>query len=114
MRKVKGFLLVVLALLIAMPVFASGSGETKQAAGTPEDPVSIDLWFGAAITEAGMIPEDWVGYDIIRNELGIDLHLTMLPSNESDQDVRIQAAGAANELPDIFPGKGMELKYPGA
>ena len=102
MRKVKGFLLVVLALLIAMPVFASGSGETKQAAGTPEDPVSIDLWFGAAITEAGMIPEDWVGYDTIRNELGIDLHLTMLPSNESDQDVRIQAAGAANELPDIF------------
>lgn len=102
MRKFKSILLVVLAVLLAMPMFAGGSKETKQAAGTPEDPITIDLWFGAAITEAGMIPEDWVGYDIIRNELGIDLNLTMLPSNESDQDVRIQAAGAANELPDIF------------
>ena len=102
MRKLKSILLVVMAVLMALPVFAGGSKDTAKAAGTPDDPVTIDLWFGAAVTEAGMIPDDWVGYDIIREKLGIDLKLTMLPSNESDQDVRIQAAGAANELPDLF------------
>ena len=94
---------LLLAALIVAPAFAAGGAETsRQAAGTPEDPVTIELWFGAAITEAGMIPDDWVGYDIIRNELGIDLKLTMLPSSESDQDQKIQAAGAGNVLPDIF------------
>ena len=103
MKKSKLAIAFLLALLLAFPVFAGGSGETKAtAAGTPEDPVEIELWFGAAMTEAGMIPEDWVGYDILRNELGIDLKLTMLPSSEADQDVKIQAAGAGNDLPDLF------------
>ena len=99
----KRIIIATLAMLLGVPACAGGGKETVQsAAGTPDDPVRIDLWFGAAMTEAGMIPEDWVGYDIIRNELGIDLHLTMLPSNESDRDVKIQAAGAANSLPDLF------------
>ena len=103
MKKSKLAIAFLLVLLLAFPVFAGGSGETTAAAaGTPEDPVEIELWFGAAMTEAGMIPEDWVGYDILRNELGIDLKLTMLPSSEADQDVKIQAAGAGNDLPDLF------------
>lgn len=64
--------------------------------------VPIDLWYGAAVTEAGPVPSDWVGYQIIKDKLGIDLKLTALPSNETDQDVKIQAAGAANNLPDLF------------
>ena len=103
MKKYQRAIALLMIALVALPVFAGGGKEAAAtAAGTPDDPVTIDLWFGASMTEAGMIPEDWVGYDIIRNELGIDLKLTMLPSNESDQDVRIQAAGAANELPDLF------------
>ena len=103
MKKYQRVVAILLIALMAFPIFASGSGEkTAQAAGTPEDPVTIELWFGAAITEAGMIPDDWVGYEIIRNELGIDLKLSMLPSSESDQDMRIQATGAGNALPDIF------------
>ena len=101
--KSKRFIAILLASLMVIPAFAGGSKEaTAQAAGTPEDPVTIELWFGAAITEAGMIPDDWVGYEIIRNELGIDLKLSMLPSSESDQDMRIQATGAGNALPDLF------------
>ena len=103
MKKHQRLIALLLAALMVVPAFASGSQEAKaQAAGTPEDPVTIELWFGAAITEAGMIPDDWVGYEIIRNELGIDLKLSMLPSSESDQDMRIQATGAGNALPDIF------------
>ena len=99
----KRFIAILLAALMLAPVFAGGSKESvAQATGTPDDPVTIELWFGAAITEAGMIPDDWVGYDIIRNELGINLKLTMLPSSESDQDMKIQAAGAGNALPDIL------------
>ena len=100
----KKALSLLMAMLITASIFAAGAKEpaAAQAAGTPEDPVTIDLWFGAAITEAGMIPEDWIGYDILRNEHGIDLKLTMLPSSESDQDMKIQAAGAGNALPDLF------------
>ena len=70
MKRFKSILLLTLAVLMALPAFASGSRESKAAAGTPDDPVSIELWFGAAVTEAGMIPEDWVGYDIVREKLG--------------------------------------------
>jgi len=99
MKKTLAIVLALAALL--SPVFAQGTTET--AAPQAEDkPVTIDLWYGAAITEAGPPPEDWAGYKIIKDKLNIDLKLTALPSNESDQDVKIQAAGAANNLPDLF------------
>lgn len=94
--------LAVMLVLLAVPVFANGTSEAKSSATASEGPVVIDLWYGAAVTEAGPPPADWVGFDIIREKLNIDLRLTALPSNESDQDVKIQAAGAANNLPDLF------------
>ena len=90
--------LVALLALVASPVFAQGTSEATKAAG----PTTIELWYGAAITEAGPPPSDWVGFQIIKDKLNIDLKLTALPSNESDQDVKIQAAAAANNLPDLF------------
>ena len=96
---------ILLALMVMLSVcsivFAGGSNETTEVT-TEDGLVPIEMWYGAAVTEAGPIPNDWVGYDIIRDELGIELTITALPSNESDQDVRIQAAGAANDLPDVF------------
>ncbi|AEC01300.1 extracellular solute-binding protein [Parasphaerochaeta coccoides] len=92
-------LAIMLAMLCALPVFAQG---TKESAAASAAPVKISLWYGAAITEAGPPPADWVALQIIREKLNIDLELTALPSNESDQDVKIQAAGAANNLPDVF------------
>ena len=99
MKKVLSMLLI--AMLVCTSVFATGGSE-KTSAVNPDGTVTIALWYGAAITEAGPIPDDWVGYQILRDEHGIDLHLSVLPSNESDQDVRIQAAAAGNSLPDIF------------
>jgi putative aldouronate transport system substrate-binding protein len=93
--------IIALLALVAVPVFAQGGSEAK-ATVTSTAPVTIDLWYGAAITEAGPPPADWIGYQIIKDKLNIDLKLTALPSNESDQDVKIQAAGAANNLPDLF------------
>ncbi|MCL2600008.1 MAG: ABC transporter substrate-binding protein [Treponema sp.] len=64
--------------------------------------VTIVLWYGAAVTEAGPPPRDWPVLQRIRDELNINLVLSSLPSSEIDQDVRINAAGAGNVLPDLF------------
>ncbi len=88
-------MMALVVLLLSLSLFAQGTKE-------PTGPTTIELWYGAAVTEAGPPPSDWVGFDIIREKLDIDLKLTALPSNESDQDVKIQAAAAANNLPDLF------------
>ena len=93
-------LLALALLIVVLPVTAGGSSEKSVV--NEDGTVDIDLWYGAAVTEAGPIPEDWVGYDIIRDELGINLKLTVLPSSDQDQNVKIQAAGAGNNLPDVF------------
>jgi putative aldouronate transport system substrate-binding protein len=65
-------------------------------------PVDLDLWLLQAVTEAGPPPDDWVGYKIIREKLGINLKLTLQPSSFTDQDTKISVAAASNTLPDIF------------
>lgn len=101
MKKTLKVALVMLAVLVmALPVFAQGGTEQKAAA--PAGPTKITLMYGASVTEAGGIPDDWVGYQIIKDKLNIDLTLQMLPSGENDQDAMIGAAGAANNLPDLF------------
>jgi putative aldouronate transport system substrate-binding protein len=67
-----------------------------------KDTVSITMWYGGTVSEAGEPPKDWVAYKIIHDKLGIDLKLMMLPSNGSDQDVKLNAAAAARDLPDVF------------
>ncbi|HET7838393.1 MAG TPA: ABC transporter substrate-binding protein, partial [Rectinemataceae bacterium] len=65
-------------------------------------PVDIELWALGAVTEAGNPPDNWVGYQIIRDKLGINLKLVLEPSTPSDQDTKISVAAAANSLPDLF------------
>lgn len=62
----------------------------------------IELWAGGRVSEAGPPPDDWVAYDIIRENAKVNLKLVLLPSTQADQDTRINAAGASNSLPDIF------------
>ncbi len=90
--------LIALLSLVSLPLFSQGTADQAKASG----PTTVELWYGAAITEAGPPPADWVGFQIIKDKLNIDLKLTALPSNESDQDVKVQAAAAANNLPDLF------------
>jgi putative aldouronate transport system substrate-binding protein len=84
--------ILVLALATLLPSFAQGA----------KKPVTIELWYGAAVTEAGPPPDDWIVYNLVREKLGIDLKITAEPSNENDQDVKILATAAANQLPDVF------------
>jgi putative aldouronate transport system substrate-binding protein len=91
---------VVLAAAAIVLMFAGC--EKKQSDVADAGPVTIELWYGAAVTEAGPPPANWPVLQLIKDKLNIDLQLTALPSNESDQDVKIQAAGASNSLPDLF------------
>lgn len=64
--------------------------------------VDIEMWLTSAVSEAGPPPADWVAYEKIREQLGINLKVTLLPSDFSDQDAKINAAAASNTLPDFF------------
>jgi putative aldouronate transport system substrate-binding protein len=92
----------ILAVGGTVGLFAGGKSDQSAGGGTASGPVTIELWYGAAVTEAGPPPADWPVLQLIKDKLNIDLRLTALPSNESDQDVKIQAAGASNSLPDLF------------
>jgi putative aldouronate transport system substrate-binding protein len=83
---------------LAIAVFLGACGRKNEPAG----PVTVELWYGTAVTEAGPPPEDWKALRIIRDKLNINLVLSALPSSENDQDVKLKAAGAANALPDLF------------
>ena len=87
-------LLLVFALLI--PVFAGGRRDTKGTAVASNEPVDIEIWYGAAASEAGPPPADWEVYKIVKDKLNINLTLTALPSSQDDQNVKINAAGAAD------------------
>jgi len=85
----------VLAAALILSGCQGGNGEN-------DGLVTIELWYGAAVTEAGPPPRDWHVLQRIRDELGINLVISSLPSSEVDQDVRINAAGAGTVLPDLF------------
>lgn len=93
---------IILLLALSLFIFGLSANGGNETSSSGSKPVDIELWYGAAVTEAGAIPSDWAGYDILKEKYNINLHLTALPSNETDQDVKIQAAGAGDNLPDLF------------
>ncbi|MGB8980276.1 MAG: extracellular solute-binding protein [Anaerolineales bacterium] len=69
---------------------------------TPEPPVDLEIWVSGRVTEAGPPPDDWIAYQIIKDELNINLKVVLLPGTQSDQDTKINTAAASNSLPDLF------------
>ncbi len=86
----------------AMSAAATADANAANAAATAAAvPVDLELWALATVTEAGPPPDDWVVYDIIRDELGIDLTYVIMPTG-ADGEAKLNAAAAANDLPDLF------------
>ena len=101
--KMKFVFLPLLLLCMAGLLFASGGAQPQAASG----PVAIELWYGLSMTESPPPPADWKVLPLIKEKLNIDLNISALPSSENDQATRIQAAAAANALPDLFQiGRG--------
>ena len=68
---------------------------------TPPEPVDIVLWAQATVTEAGAPPDDWIAYQVIHDELNINLTYAIIPTG-ADGEAKINAVAAANDLPDLF------------
>lgn len=68
---------------------------------TASPPVTIELWAQATSTQAGPPPDDWVGYKIIREKLNINFKYVIIPTG-ADGATKLNAAAAANALPDFF------------
>ncbi len=92
----------------ANPVVAAPPTEAPKVEPTavpqPTDiPVTdIELWAGGRVSEAAPPPDDWIAYSIIKDKVKVNLKLVLLPTTQTDQDTRINAAAASNSLPDIF------------
>ncbi len=99
-RKMKKTIAIVLMALCTFALFAQGGSDAKSSTG--DGLTHITMLYNATQTEAGPLPNDWVGYDILKNELGIELEASSLPSSSTDQDSKIQALAAADNLPDFF------------
>lgn len=111
-----GLLLLVLVLLATAcggtptpvaapttpPVAGAPTATTVAPTKAPEKPVDVELWFGASVSESGPPPDDWAAFKIIKDKLNVNLKLVTEPSSQADQDTKINAAAAANNLPDVF------------
>jgi len=68
---------------------------------TPAKPIDIELWAQATSTQAPAPPDYWVGYTTLRQKLNINLKYVVIPTG-GDGETKINAAAAANALPDFF------------
>ncbi|MFH1523768.1 MAG: ABC transporter substrate-binding protein [Chloroflexota bacterium] len=88
------------------PVVATEVSAPATEAPTPEpavmEPTDIELWASGRVSEAAPPPDDWVAYQIIQDELKINLNLVLVPSSANDQDTKVNTAAASNSLPDLF------------
>ncbi len=111
-------ILVVLALTLivtacaaptAAPVAAPTTASTAapaaptavSASPTPAKPVDIEIWAIPTSSQAPAPPENWIGFKTIREKLNINLKYVSLAQG-ADGETKINAAAAANALPDFF------------
>jgi len=99
----KKMLKIAFASMLLLSIAVSGfAGASSQSSSTATGPVAIELWYSPSLSESPPPPANWKVLDMIREQLNINLTLSALPTSENDSSTRIQAAGAANQLPDIF------------
>lgn len=87
----------------------SGGAAPTSAAPPAGEPVEISFWTGPSNPEGAPPPADWAVYKILREKYKIDLKLTLLPLG-AEGETKLNAAAAANQLPDLF-GIGRNQYY---
>ena len=104
MKKTFKVLLIalVVASVILIPSCSKKDGSSSSDGSKSGGLMTINMRYSATATEAGSLPADWKGYQVLRDELGIDLQLDMLPSSSGDQDMAIRTMAIADNLPDFF------------
>ncbi len=75
-------LIVISILLLIMSTLAFAQGAKES---TASGPTKIDMWYNATQTEVGPLPDDWVGYQILKDRFNIELEASSLPSSTTDR-----------------------------
>ena len=70
---------------------------------------TVEVWYNPSFSEAGPPPSDWVVFNKVKKELGINLKLTPLPAKSADQTKLILDAASSGKLPDLFSTTGEAL-----
>lgn len=104
-------IIVMMAMVSMQLLFAQGGSEKKQTTSQSDadKPMHVEMWYNATQTEVGPLPNDWIGYQILKDKYNIELEASSLPSSNTDQDMKIQAASAADALPDFFAVNNREV-----
>ena len=89
-------LFCMLTLMLVPLIAACGSGNTSSN-GTP----NLTLWTVPSAGEVGNPPADWFLTKAVHDKLNINLKVTLIPVGD-DGDTKMNAAAAANNLPDFF------------
>jgi putative aldouronate transport system substrate-binding protein len=92
-------LLLGLIVLILSQLLAACGGSTPS--NNPNAPVDLNVWVYPAIPEVAAPPADWELTKVVRQKLNINLKVTLIPTGD-DGDAKLNAAAAANDLPDLF------------
>jgi putative aldouronate transport system substrate-binding protein len=77
---------------------ASGQGAAASGSGNP---VELNVWITASAPEGGSPPAEWEVYKVLRDKLGINLKLNLIPQG-ADGDTKLNTMAASNSLPDFF------------
>ncbi|HEX2911657.1 MAG TPA: ABC transporter substrate-binding protein [Chloroflexia bacterium] len=119
------FGLLALSLLISLMLAACGDntpapsstqssagGQATAASGASGGVTDLNILIYPASTESGMPPADWAGYKVIRDKLGINLKLNLLPAG-NEGDLKLSTLAASNSLPDLmnFEARNRGLFY---
>ena len=92
---------------VAAPTQAGATVAPTKAAAPPttaptaEKPVDVEMWAQPSVTEQGPPPADWLAYKSAREKLNINFKLVLTPTG-ADGEAKVNAAAAANSLPDIM------------
>jgi putative aldouronate transport system substrate-binding protein len=95
----------------------AAQGTTAQSGGAPAASsngslTDLNILIYPASTESGSPPADWAGYQAIKDKVGVNLKLNLLPAGQ-DGDVKLSALAASNSLPDLmtFESRNRSLFY---
>lgn len=78
---------------------AQGAATTAAAATGPA--TELNLLIYPASTESGSPPADWFAYQVMKDKIGVNVKLNLLPAG-ADGDVKLSALAASNSLPDLM------------
>ncbi|GCE05972.1 extracellular solute-binding protein [Dictyobacter aurantiacus] len=100
----KSFASFCLLMLLFVPLISAcktNIGSSSSSSSSNNGPTNLTLWTVPSAGEVGNPPPNWFLIKDVHDKLNINLKVTFLPYGD-DGDTKMNAAAAANDLPDFF------------